>query len=322
MGVFSYYLLKGLKGDADKLLAIHDDTIRAYELDAYLKLNVPMAVRPASQTPRIDGSNQQTIVSFLKPPIKSVTTQNSDQGKGNAQPKANSEAPKQSLNPLRRGSNRSKPLDTPKSISVKLEKPAEQPDTLLNKAKTDTLGLNQLLEIEDEYYTQMGKLQPILLRYLKEDLTLNSAKVDTTQLTTNYLLALAILLKAKARLPESHMEYKETYALQYFLLGLTLSFLGSPLEAVGALDNAIALDSTKAFFFYERGKANWILKRRQESTKDFTQARHLSPTWSFLKADKLAETLRLLDKVKPYAGFSNPANLSIFSMLLLGETNK
>ncbi|QHV95636.1 caspase family protein [Spirosoma endbachense] len=63
-GAFSYYLLKGLKGDADDKNQWRDDTIRAYELNAYLLANVPNAVRPQIQTPLTYGTDLQAVLSI------------------------------------------------------------------------------------------------------------------------------------------------------------------------------------------------------------------------------------------------------------------
>lgn len=63
-GVFTYYLLRGLKGEADQ---DEDQTINAQELRNYLELSVSSAVAPARQTPVVVARQLGTTVEWVDP---------------------------------------------------------------------------------------------------------------------------------------------------------------------------------------------------------------------------------------------------------------
>jgi protein O-mannosyl-transferase len=63
-GVFTYYLLRGLNGEADQN---EDQTIDARELRNYLEVTVSSAVAPARQTPVVLASQLGTTVELVSP---------------------------------------------------------------------------------------------------------------------------------------------------------------------------------------------------------------------------------------------------------------
>ena len=59
-GMFSYFLMKGMEGDAD---ANNDNKITARELHAYVEQNV-VQQSSGSQTPELQGDKDRVLVQF------------------------------------------------------------------------------------------------------------------------------------------------------------------------------------------------------------------------------------------------------------------
>ncbi|MFT4533432.1 MAG: tetratricopeptide (TPR) repeat protein [Saprospiraceae bacterium] len=277
-GVFSYFLMAGLKGMADRN---EDGEVSLSELERYLEDNVSETVAPHSQIPMTVGQRNTTL-SFVNAKVLQRTKEEmSDTNFGFIGKKAAVE-----------------------DIFFS--------DTLLKKkylAFNAALESNHLLSPEEgsawnifhevKNYPEINKYEGLMRRNLA------AALQDETQQVINAYLASSpeelarrwnfdnsyekypeYLEKACVLLGEDHFFYQTLQARTYYFKGLLMRLDAMKndqkdgfYQAIAMQDSCILIDSTAAYAYNEKGFTLMLLEKYDSATLYYNKALGYTPSW-------------------------------------------
>ena len=317
-GVFSYYLMAGLKGLADRN---EDGEVSLSELERYLEDNVSETVAPHSQIPMTVGQRNTTL-SFVNAEVLQKTKEEmSDTNFGFIGKKAADE-----------------------DIFFK--------DTLLRKkylAFNVALESNHLLSPEEgsawnlyhelKDYPEINKYEGLMRRNLA------AALQDETQQVINAYLASSpeelarrwnfdrsyeqypiYLEKAIELLGKDHFFYKTLQARKYYFQGLLMRIdavrdnnIEGFQEAMVMQNLCLAIDSTAAFAYNEKGQILIAEKKYESAIENFHKAIIYSPAWPLLWSN-LSYVYNNLDDPEKALQYGKKS-LEIDSTFILGFFN-
>lgn len=287
-GVFSYYLIKGLKGLADQN---KDGLITLYEIEKYLSDKVPQSTAPKSQIPVAFGSKNTVIFKVDPASLKAILNEEGE-------PLSNSESV----------TSRNSQVLTGSSIGSVFEKYAAFKAAI---AKKDLLvpeegsAYHYYLQLKDEPAVSaeinslkselaaalQDEAQQAINKYLESDYNEISSrwKYDSKyEKFTNYLNKAADLLGA------SHYLYSAIKAREYYYEGLNLRLKGRQeknnefvRQGIEKERLAVFFDPNASYAFNEMGMSFKQLKNFDSTLIYFKKASVLSPAWILPKVNEM-----------------------------------
>ena len=277
-GVFSYYLIPGLAGLADKN---NDNTVSLLEIERYLEDNVSRSVSPHSQIPMTVGQKSATV------------TLVSDAGKK----KALSALENTGLKPSndRAGEEFVWLQDSILQKKYAAFNEALKTNHLLYPAEGSAWALYQELKEAPALDRHMGLMRRNLAASLQDEAQQAINKylaADSEELNRRWLLDTTYkrypeaLEKAVSLLGPGHFYYKALTARSYYFKGLLKRLEGEGSDNMDLLrsavvwqDSCLVYDSTAAFCYNERGYLKDKLDMFEESVSDYKMALAYSPNW-------------------------------------------
>ncbi len=280
-GVFSYFLMAGLKGLADKN---NDNQVSLLEIERYLEDNVSKSVAPHVQIPMTVGQKSAILV------------QVNDESKRLAEEEMHNQELK---------------FSSDKGIEDALV----QEDSTVNKkfmAFKEAISKHHLLYPRNgsawELYQSL-KNESSLSRYhglMRRNLA--AALQDETQQVLNKYLASdereigkrllydssyfyypEALEKAASLLGEHHFYYKTLKARSYYFKGLIQRLKAQQtdeeadyLSALNFQDSCLMLDTTAAFSYNEKALIFDKLNKMHDALENYTKALAFSPNWALV----------------------------------------
>ena len=277
-GVFSYYLMAGLKGMADRN---ENGEVTLSELERYLEDNVSETVAPHSQIPMTVGQRNTTLSFVNKEVLQRTKGEMSDTNFGFIGKKAADDAIFFSDSLLRK-----------KYLAFNA---ALESKHLLNPKEGSAWNIYQ--EVKD--YPEISKYEGLMRRNLA------AALQDETQQVINAYLASSpeelarrwnfdssyekypiYLEKASELLGEDHFFYRTLQARKYYFKGLLIRLdamkndqKGNFYQAIALQDSCIAIDSTAAYAYNEKAYTYVQLEKYSEARKYYNKALDFTPTW-------------------------------------------
>lgn len=280
-GVFSYFLLDGLRGLADNN---HDQSVSLLEIGRFLEDKVPAAVSPESQIPMVVG-NKAGIVALVDAPTLAALENNRTPVTASLNDAITSRGitPKTELRDttLERWIQgfelalKQKHLLSPMEGSAyewykKIEARADAGD------KIPDLRLRLSAQLQDEAQTAINDYLAADPRELRRRWGFDK----------RYEAYPEYLEKAAELSGEGHFAYKRLMARAHYFRGLNLrlqrersgkdELLG---EALAEQEKALQFDPAAVFALNEKGYVLLDLKRTQEALACLNQALSLSPRW-------------------------------------------
>ncbi len=283
-GVFSYYLLNGITGLADKN---NDGIVSLFELERYLGDKVPEAVSPKIQIP-ITVGHKGTAISIVDPVSLFALQENEDADLYTGQLVAYN---------YREGrdskmENTNDPIITEKYNAFKkalkeghLMIPEENSAwSLYLQIKDSPMIASDLMSIQSSLAAALqDQAQQAINDYLKAD----PEDLKRRWSLDNFYERFPIYLnKAAELLGQKHFLYRDIKAREYYFTGLNqrlkgernrdTSFYG---KALLEQNKAITLDSTAAYAYNELGLLYRRYKKYKEAIQFFNIALQYSPNW-------------------------------------------
>ncbi len=285
-GVFTYYLLDGLKGLAD---TNGDLTVSLMEIQRFLEDQVPVAVAPASQIPLVSGNKSMKMAKVDPPTLAALKTQR-------AQDKENVI----STAIVSRSAAHTAAEDSLVMAQYRQFKSAMEHKHLLYPEAGSAYELYQSIKDKPAVASYKNAMRRDLAAALQDDaqqaindyLAANPLELRRRwSFDARYELYPEYLLKAAEILGESHFSYQNLQNKAIYFSGLNLRLKGEKernkalyQEAETMQQQVLAMDPNAAYAHNELG----LLARRRGdfagSIAQFQNALALSPTWA------LAET--------------------------------
>lgn len=269
-GVFTYYLIRGLEGFADRN---HDNTVNLLELNIYLNDNVPRET-DFNQNPAVDGKQTTIIARVDSLILLALQNQSGSEFVQNAglASRGFPEAMEKELDP------------DLSELYQKFRIMIDQGRLVNDYLNTDTLNANY-------YYEKLGsdskaekihdRLYRILLAALqnKTQLYLNNY-VRGKDLSDSIDLFQAFLEQEKAlELTDSNsILYNNVKARYLFLKSLCMR---DDMESLKLLEECVAIEPDAAYAFNEIGTIYLGLKQYDRAHNEFLTAIDLAPNWSY-----------------------------------------
>lgn len=280
-GVFSYYLVKGLEGLANRNA---DSVITTAELAAYL----PFAVADATssvQNPTISGNPKTTLFSFNKQLLALANQQDTQAGSGQVL--------------ASRGTN--------DELDPQIKQWYDQYRTYLQKGRliwgkkqTDTINCAKF------YYLKLVKdaRAKTLLPSLKSSF-ISSLKHKTELKLDDYIKgngfddeedeAYKEMLYAKSQIDSSYILYNYFAARLYFMEGYKTE---NPLNAIKLLKKVVQIEPDAAYAFNKLGQIFYEkFSKGDSAVYYYNRAISLSPTWAYT-FDRLSYHYYLINDYK------------------------
>ncbi len=278
-GVFSYYLMDGLKGLADK---DSNGEVNLSEIGRYLEDNVPIAVAPHSQMPLILGS-RGTVISKVNDMALAELQKKKDELKLNV---AGDRGLQLALYQF---------SDTTKYNTYVSFNNAVNSGHLLYPKEGSAWEIFQEIKSYTELEPYIGLMKRNLSAALQD---------DAQQAINDYLAADPKELKNRwrfddkyGRFPESlekaasllgpkHFFYKTLKARSYYFEGLNRRLSGEKSfdislfeQALILQDSCLALMPDAPYALNEKGYTYFLLENYKESLPYFEKTIHYTPTW-------------------------------------------
>lgn len=277
-GVFSYYLMAGIKGLADRN---ENGEVTLSELERYLEDNVSETVAPHSQIPMTVGQRNTTISFVNEEMLQNTKEEMLDPNFGSIGKKANDEGIYFNDTLLRK-----------KYLAFNA---ALESNHLLHPEEGS--AWNIFHEIKD--IPEIDKFEGLMRRNLA------AALQDETQQVINAYLASSseeltkrwnfdnsydkypeYLEKACALLGEDHFFYQTLQARKLYFKGLLMRLNATKndqkdgyYKAIAMQDSSILIDSTAAYAYNEKGYTLVQLEEYEAAKSYFNKALKYSPTW-------------------------------------------
>lgn len=278
-GLFSYVLIKGLAGEADRN---HDGVVSVRELNLYLTEQVPDQASPMPQNPIISGSPEYTL-SYSNPifynDLKSskgsqLLSYIDVRGFDDELLKGVNPAVKESYNQFKKYLDSSiyiAPLPRPSAYYYAIQIPDNDSTHLLKALVNQNLSagmlkdvqlvadafVNNRIELFNKQVIQRASVQATLLRaYLKDD------KLKMLGLLPNIMAAEAIRFIFPIRIKDT------TWAMSYN-------------TAMAKLDTCVTMEPNSAFAYFVRAWTNSKVEKYNEALADLNKVLALSPNFMF-----------------------------------------
>lgn len=276
-GVFSYYLIPGLKGLADNN---DDGVVSLLEIERYLEDNVSKSAAPHSQIPMTVGQKSAAVVPCTKDGKKKA---GADLGETQLSLSNDRAAGDVVID------------DTLVSKKYRMFNQALHAGHLLYPGQGSAWSLYQ--ELKDE--SSLSKYHGLMRRNLAASLQDEAQQAinrylaaDTEELNRRWLLDTSYrrypeaLDKAISLLGPGHFYYKPLKARSFYFKGLLKRLDGQRSDlnadfaaAVTLQDSCLFYDSTAAFCYNERGFEKFNLGQYDQGLADYQKALQYSPEW-------------------------------------------
>jgi len=280
-GVFSYYLIKGLKGFADQN---KDGLITLYEIEKYLSDKVPPSTAPKSQIPVAFGSKNTVIFKVDPESLKAILNEEGEalsNSESVASRNSQANTVSSSIGSVFEKYAAFKAAIAKKNLLVPEEGSAYQyylqlKDEPAVSAEINSLKSELAAALQDE-------AQQAINKYLEADLQeMNSRWTNDAK----YDRFVRYLSKSAELLGSSHYLYKSIRARQYYYEGLILRLKGDNenkrsfyAEALTKEKQALSYDSSASYAFNELGYIYKKLEQPDSALINFNRAIQISPNW-------------------------------------------
>lgn len=288
-GVFSYYLIAGLQGMADRN---NDGEVTLAEISRYLEDNVTESAAPHQQTPLIIGDRNTKLnkinAGFL--------TKLKEEMKGDMAFFSGLSS---------RGITNVSVSDTSVQRKYKAFNKALEEKNLLTT--TPNSAWNLFNEIKDaiELKPYLGLMKRNLAAALQDDaqqainlyLAANAKELRNRYKYNkeNYNKYSDALKKAASLIGENHFYYKTIMSRALYFEGLAIRLDGEKnededkyVEAISLLNRCLSFDSTSAFALNEKGYILYLQGKYPEALQHFDKALLYSPSWALTYSNKAA----------------------------------
>ncbi|MCB9082167.1 MAG: caspase family protein [Lewinellaceae bacterium] len=275
-GVFSYFLVDGLKGLADS-----DDNgeVTLFELKRYLEDEVYTAAKPNPQRPQILGGNDETLLATVDVATLAAVRQRRETTTDAKAMAVRSKAPdttgQELLMAFQQAIARGDLLEPVERSAFALYQRALKRPELQGKQPEMRSNLAGALEQE---------AQGAIFDYLSTDPKELRRRWDYDPRYTKYPQYLAT---SADLLGEDHITYNQVRAKQWYFSGLNqrLAADREPTEAayrqaLDALRKTLRFDSTAVYAYNEIGLIWWRLQQRDSAAVYLKRALETSPKWT------------------------------------------
>ncbi len=276
-GIFSYYLVKGLKGLAD---ADDDGTINLKEIQRYLEDNVSAAAAPHNQNPMTVGDRLTTVaLTDRKVEPKSTLDDNTNM-----------------IIASTRNNESSAYQDTVIQKLIHAFNLAINQKILLYPTNKSAWHILEQLKEYEEFDSNIGLYQRNLAAALQDEaqqsinkyLEANSQELMRRwQFDDGYTDYPEYLRKAMQLLGEDHFYYNELKARAYYYEGLKLRLKGEQnydtlmiIKSMAYQDSCLQIDSLAAFAFNEKAYASFVCKDYDNAEKYYNSTLAITPKWT------------------------------------------
>jgi tetratricopeptide (TPR) repeat protein len=317
-GAFSYFLTKGMAGEADGFSGKKDKIITIEEIKSFLNKNVPVEVRRVkrkNQNPVVMGSENFVLNTFEPHKNIQVSEINTAQNIEASTSVGARSVSGTDDNPLEKSIL--KIIDSNNNLDYTYL--SGKPDTTIVYTLLEKLWANKTYELKVLKSPQTSalvakilhdKVQHIINLYLEGDAAELEKRrfyrqIDKPYDQYPYMVEIAIKL-----LPKDHILIPSLQMMREYLNGLALR-LKVPFtkdymvlidSAFTAMQSALSIDSTAAYIHNEMGILYIYKKNYSKANHHFLKANILSPQWS-LPYSNLANTFFILKdnpKAKEY----------------------
>jgi tetratricopeptide (TPR) repeat protein len=277
-GVFSYYLLDGLRGLADHN---RDQSVTLLEIGRYLEDKVPAAAAPHTQIPMVVG-NKAGVLALVDAPTLAAL-------EGNTNPGGATEAALASRGPA------AEPKDSVAQRWLQAFELALREQRLLGPSENAAYPLLKRLETRPAAADKIADLRLQLSAQLQDgaQTAINDyLAADPRELRrrwgfdNRYEKFPEYLEKAAELLGNEHFTYKRLQARAHYFRGLNLRLRGERSNQAALLaqaqaeqEKALALDPDAVFALNETGHLLLSLGKSREAVAYFERALALSPRW-------------------------------------------
>lgn len=285
-GVFSYYLIDGLKGLADNN---QDQNVTLLELSRYLEDQVPTATAPHSQIPMIVGNKGAVIAQVDGPTLLAL-----QQEKNQPQALALSAIAARAV-----AANDEIAGDSTTARLLRLFDAALAENRLLEPAGNSAFAFYEQLKSHPGAQAQLGLVRRNLAAKLQDEAqeAINDyLAADPQEMSRRwgfdhrYDRFPAYLEKAAALLGEDNFMYSKLKAREHYFAGLLarLEFekAGDKKQAAPSLQKAVeeqqkalGFDDQAVFAYNEMGHLKILMKEYEAAVPLLEKAISLSPTW-------------------------------------------
>jgi tetratricopeptide (TPR) repeat protein len=283
-GVFSYFLIKGLTGEADRN---KDQVVDVGEIDLYLKINIPPAVAPDSQSPEIRASNKTLKLAELERVDTLIVAMNE-------QPHAST-----GMAGLVRGLKKGGTEDTNPSTEELIRRfdLAIGNGQLLSPVSRSALAYFEKLEKKmgpeavEPFRMRLAaalqdEAQAAINRYLVAD-SLELARQTMIAETFIYDQYPKYLATAAELVGETDWLYRSLMAKSYFFEAVNQRLKGlidnqaqsGARKALDLLDKTLPELEDAAYVHFEMGLSHYLLGQVEEAEAHYRTATELAPTW-------------------------------------------
>lgn len=280
-GIFSYFLIAGLKGLADQN---NDNDVDLREIQRYLEDNVSEAAAPHSQFPMTVG-DRTTIIAMTNDDLKTqAKAELGDIGLEEVKTRAGS------IVGMEADSNMIQKLNL-------LDKAIEDDRLLYPENESAYHYYMELCEME-EFQTLKGLYTRNLAAALQDDAQQAINKylaADYEELSrrlkfdTTYSVYPEYLSKAAGLLGKNHFYYNTLLSRAYYFTGLEMRLQGEYQNDTTLIkqsliwqDSCLTLDSLAAFAINEKGYANYLLGNYDTAVDLYQKTLTITPTWQLV----------------------------------------
>lgn len=334
-GAFSYFLGRGMAGEADGFSGKKDKIITVEEIKSFLNKNVPAEVKKVkrkNQNPVVMGSENFILNTFV--PIKNfqISEKNTPQKIETSTTEGSKSVSNADVDPLEKSII--KCIDSNENLDYIFL--SEKPDTTIIYELLEKLWVNKTYELQVLKSPPTSilvakvlhdKVQNIINLYLEGDAAELEKRrfyrqIDKPYEQYPYMVEIAIKL-----LPKDHILIPSLQMMKEYLRGLALR-LKVPFtkdymvlidSAFTAMQSALAIDSTAAYIHNEMGILYVYKKNYSKAIHHFLKANILSPQWS-LPYSNLANIFLILNdnsKAKEYLKIAMDKQQDLQSLHLL-----
>lgn len=320
-GVFSYHLVEGLVGMADRNT---DEQVSLREIERYLEDEVSKEAAPAQQTPLVFGNKMSTLTYVDTDALAALKNKKSQEIETIAVVGTRTST---GMALLHRDSNA-------QVLYAAFQRALRQKNFLPSDRKRRPLVGPSASELYDTL-VRINTLRPLratmkrnfaaALQDESQQAIIAYLRTDPEELDKRYKINLqaydrhpAYLAKACKLLGEDHYLYKKLLAKQYYFDALVMRLQAERFSNTNYYERADSLakialshDDQAAFIHNELGLIQLSAKKFRASIPHFNQALELAPTWflprlnltdaytnigQFERADSIGKTIHELDK--------------------------
>lgn len=280
-GVFSYFLLDGLRGLADQN---RDQTVSLLEIGRFLEDKVPAAVAPQSQIPMVVGNKSGTVARVDAPTLAALLEKTSDANtqpdntiasRGNPMPATPDDTLAQRwLNAFKQALGNKQLLAPSDACAWNYLKKLETRPAM--NGKTDDLRLRLCAQLQDDAQTAINDYLAADPRELQRRWGFD----DRYEKFPEYLE------KAAELLGKEHFTYNRLLSRAHYFKGLNLRLQGERTKekalfntALQEQEMALQYDRDAVFALNETGHLLLSLQKNEEASTYFEKAIALSPRW-------------------------------------------